>query len=151
MGRELLGLQPEALPEPRGGLGELPLHVEHGPQGILKLRVVRLLLDERLEQGLGRLVLTLPTFATARVYWYAGSRRAQAGRAEASAASASSRRSILRHTRPNPRRISGSSAASFLARTQYERDRSSSPCRSATAAACRSAVTEAGRRARARS
>ena len=24
---QLLGLQPEALPEPRGGLGEMPLHV----------------------------------------------------------------------------------------------------------------------------
>ena len=33
----------------------------------------------------------------------------------------------MRQTRPNPRRISGSSAASFLARTQYESDRSSSP------------------------
>ena len=45
----------------------------------------------------------------------------------------------MRQTRPNPRRISGSSAASFLARIQYERERSSSPCRSATTAACRSA------------
>ena len=51
-----------------------------------------------------------PTFAAASVYWYAGSSGLRAA-ALASAGSASSSRSIFRHTRPKPSRISGSSGS----------------------------------------
>ena len=57
VGRDLPWLQTDALPQMVRGLSQAPLDVIHRSQRILQLRIVRLLLDESLEQALRSLEL----------------------------------------------------------------------------------------------
>jgi hypothetical protein len=60
VGRDLIGLQPCALAKMVGCLGQAPLKIQDRPKGVLKLRIARLLHDQRFQDLLGGVELPFP-------------------------------------------------------------------------------------------